>query len=64
MPARPPATKLCPRTAPPPSTAALLAKGIAQFRLESAGFGMAKPIADNENEEDEAKNRQVKIVKR
>jgi outer membrane protein OmpA-like peptidoglycan-associated protein len=42
---------------------ALLAKGIAQSRLESAGFGATKPIAGNESEEGKAKNRRVEIVK-
>jgi outer membrane protein OmpA-like peptidoglycan-associated protein len=42
---------------------ALLARGIAQNRLQSAGFGATKPIASNASEDGKAKNRRVEIVK-
>ena len=41
----------------------LLARGIAQNRLESRGFGAARPIVDNQTEEGRARNRRVEIVK-
>jgi outer membrane protein OmpA-like peptidoglycan-associated protein len=42
---------------------ALLTKGIAQNRLQSAGFGASKPIADNATEKGKAKNQRMEIVK-
>jgi hypothetical protein len=42
---------------------ALLTQGIAQERLQSAGFGASKPIADNATEEGKARNRRVEIVR-
>lgn len=43
---------------------ALIVDGIASDRLESAGYGQERPIADNRTEEGRAKNRRVELVKR
>jgi outer membrane protein OmpA-like peptidoglycan-associated protein len=43
---------------------ALAGAGIARDRLEPAGFGQDRPVADNRTEEGRAKNRRVEIVKR
>jgi OmpA-OmpF porin, OOP family len=43
---------------------AIAAKGIAQTRMSSAGWGQEKPVADNRTEEGKAKNRRVEIVKK
>lgn len=43
---------------------AIIAAGISRERLEPAGFGQERPIADNRTEEGRAKNRRVEIVKR
>ncbi len=42
----------------------LVAQGVAAERLQSAGFGMAKPVASNDGEAGRAQNRRVEIVKR
>ncbi|WP_414555007.1 OmpA family protein [Stenotrophomonas forensis] len=44
--------------------AALTARGIAAGRLQAAGFGADKPVADNGSEEGKARNRRVELVKR
>ncbi|WP_394343376.1 OmpA family protein [Hymenobacter rigui] len=43
--------------------AALTEAGIATNRLQAAGFGQTKPVADNTTEEGRAKNRRVELVK-
>jgi outer membrane protein OmpA-like peptidoglycan-associated protein len=40
----------------------LLSKGLAENRIESKGFGPAKPVADNTTAAGRAKNRRVQIV--
>jgi outer membrane protein OmpA-like peptidoglycan-associated protein len=42
----------------------LVAKGIATGRLESAGFGQEKPVADNNTETGRAQNRRVELHKK
>ena len=42
---------------------ALTQSGIAGARLRAAGFGAAKPIADNATDEGRARNRRVELVK-
>ena len=42
---------------------ALVTSGIAKDRLQSAGFGADKPVADNGSEDGRARNRRVELVK-
>lgn len=42
----------------------LVSQGVATARLQSAGFGMDKPVASNDSEAGRAQNRRVEIVKR
>lgn len=41
---------------------ALIERGISERRLRSRGFGMSRPIATNETEEGQAKNRRTEFV--
>jgi outer membrane protein OmpA-like peptidoglycan-associated protein len=43
---------------------ALVSAGIPRDRLQSAGYGPDKPVADNDTGEGRAKNRRVELVKR
>lgn len=43
--------------------AALAAQGIAAGRLQPAGFGQTRPLADNATEAGRALNRRVELVK-
>ncbi|MBC8084221.1 MAG: OmpA family protein [Hymenobacter sp.] len=43
--------------------ASLTGAGIAAGRLEAAGFGQSKPVADNATEAGKAQNRRVELVK-
>ncbi|MCR5887660.1 OmpA family protein [Hymenobacter sp. J193] len=43
--------------------ATLTQAGVGAARLQSAGFGQSKPLADNSTEEGKAKNRRVELVK-
>jgi outer membrane protein OmpA-like peptidoglycan-associated protein len=40
----------------------LVRKGLKDDRIESRGFGAAKPVADNRTEEGRSRNRRVEIV--
>ena len=44
--------------------AALAAKGVAAGRLDAAGYGPERPVADNATEAGRARNRRVELVKR
>ncbi|MDR7211688.1 OmpA family protein [Flavobacterium piscis] len=41
----------------------LMSKNISKDRLESIGFGQAKPLVENNNEENKAKNRRVELIR-
>jgi len=43
--------------------AALAAQGITGGRLQAAGFGQTKPLADNATETGRARNRRVELVR-
>ena len=45
-------------------TSAIVSAGISRDRVQSAGYGPDKPVADNETGEGRAKNRRVELVKR
>lgn len=42
----------------------ITSQNIAAARLQAAGFGQSRPLADNATEEGRAKNRRVELVKR
>ena len=44
--------------------AALVAEGIDAGRLDARGFGLSRPVADNDSEDGRAANRRVELVKR
>lgn len=44
--------------------ASLTQAGIAASRLQAAGFGQSKPLAENTTEAGKAQNRRVELVKR
>lgn len=46
------------------AVAYLVSQGVAAERLQSAGFGMDKPVASNDSEAGRAQNQRVEIVKR
>lgn len=44
--------------------ASLTAQGVAAGRLQAAGFGQTRPLADNATDAGRARNRRVELVKR